>query len=90
MEQVARLELASSAWKAEVIPIYDTCLLKNNLKNFKEFYSCEKKQNGKNNKFKIFSHIGWSGQQDSNLRLPAPKAGELPTVLCPDKYVMEI
>ena len=27
---------------------------------------------------KLFQQVTWSGQQDSNLRLPAPKAGALP------------
>ena len=31
----------------------------------------------------LLSHTIWSGQPDSNWRPPAPKAGALPTALCP-------
>ena len=32
MERVARIELAASAWKAEVLPLYDTRLIYNIIK----------------------------------------------------------
>lgn len=62
LERVARIELAALAWKAKVLPLYDTrivmtCLLCHNISEWKALFLKTKFKRTTNNQF----HINWLG-----------------------------
>ena len=68
MERVEIVEISSSAWKADIMPLY---------------YTRSLDKNGEEVSPRLLGG-SWLGQQGSNLRPLVPKTSNLPTDICPN------